>query len=136
MESAASPKHPTFVMHDEHRWLVLSQFESDGEQFYDLVRTIPGKREFATSNRKTLIARLTDCVEWVKTSPNVRKIKDGGFVLEFDGRTMTIRKSRSPTRFPVSLQGVYHAAAKAVAMRARLDKLRAKGKRLSNKAKR
>lgn len=126
--------HPTFVMHDDHRWLVLAVFEQDGEPFYDLVRTIPGKREFASSNRKTLIARVSDCAVWVKTP--VRKIKDGDFVLEFDGRTMTIRKRRSPTRFPVSLQGVYHQAAKSFAMRARLDKLRARGKRLSNKAKR
>lgn len=118
-------------MHDDLRWHVDLEIVIDERAGYQLSRRNP------SSNHVTVVdAFISDCEPWVKTTPNVRKIKDDDFVLEFDGRTMTIRKSRSPTRFAVSLQGVYHQAAKAHAMRVRLEKLKASGKRLSNKAKR
>ena len=124
-------KTPAYVMHDDVRWHVDSVELVDGIEGFNLSRRNP-----ASGKVTTVFAWSSNCEPWVKTTPNTRKIKDSDFVLEFDGRVMTIRKVRSPTRFPVSLQAVYHQAAKSVAMAARLAKLKAKGKRLSNRSKR
>lgn len=123
-------KHPTYVMHDDVRWHVDAEITIDDKPAYELSHRYP-----TTGRVVSLVAMVSDCAPWVKT-PNVRRLKDENFVLEFDGRTMTIRKRRSPTRFAVSLQGVYHGAAKAHAMTVRLAKLKAKGKRLPRGSKR
>ena len=100
------PEHPSYVMHDDVRWHVENVFIAEGEDWYFLKRGSGG-------GMQSLSARATDCTPWSRTKPIVRKLKDEGYVLEFDGRSMSIRKTKSPTRWPVSLAGIYCAAVRA-----------------------
>lgn len=109
---------PRFVMHDDLRWRVVATTDIDGEPGYQLHRGI-----------SYLFARVSDCKACeVQIKPIVRRFKGDDHVLEYNGRTMTIRKCRSSKRWPVSLAGIYSAAVKAAVAAEKFAKKKARGK--------
>lgn len=115
-----------YVMHDDQRWGVRNLTDIDGELAYDLIRRAPGHPA------QTLTARVKDCTP-VDAKPKKRRIverKENGdaeYVLELDGRVMTIRRSKSRRRYPVTLAGIFSSAVKAAVAAERFAKAKAKG---------
>lgn len=113
--------HPTYVIHDERRWRVVEQDTErvSHEPMYRLAR--PGFQG------GTLYAFVSDCKPW-NPGPRRRIWRGPNEILESDGRTMTIRKRGSRTRYPTSLEAIYSMTVKAHVANERAKKLRAKGR--------
>lgn len=107
--------HPSYVMHDGERWHVDGDDVDEDGLWYFLSRHTP-------KGKARLDAKAIECEPWKPKGPRVRKLKDRDYSLEFDGRTMTIRKARSRMRWPVSLAGIYSTAVKAAVAAAKFKR--------------
>lgn len=111
---------PTYVVHDEKCWRVLEETIVDGDPAY-----LASKM-----NGPTIVIRKSECQPWT-AKPRRKTWRDTeGHVLESDGRTVTIRRKNSSTRYPTSLQAIYTMTVKLHIANERIKRLRAKGKRV------
>lgn len=106
---------PTYVIHDDKRWLVRGTAHIDGEPAYMLSR--PFKSD------GLIYARVTECEKWTP-GPIHRVWRGDNAILESDGRTMTIRKVGARVRYPTSLEAIYSMTVKAHVANERAKKAR------------
>lgn len=112
--------HPTYVVHDEKRWLVRGTAHIDGEPAYVLCKPFKAGA--------IMYARVSECEKW-KRKPMHRVWRGEGVILESDGRTMSIRKNGARIRYPTSLEALYSMTVKTHVANERAKKLREKGRR-------
>jgi predicted amidohydrolase YtcJ len=61
-------------------------------------------------------------------SGRIRRFKQDGCVLEYDGRVMEVREAGRRKRYPVSLLAIYHQAVRRAVEAERIAKKKAKKK--------
>lgn len=113
---------PTYVVHDERRWRVIREEAVDKEPGYLLAGPANGASPF-------IWARVSECTPWKRQGPRRRIWRGEGVILEWDGRTMSVRKARTRKRYPTSLEAIYHMTVKAHLANERAKKLREKAQR-------
>lgn len=98
---------PSYVTHDDKRWLVLGDTTIDGEPAYELRGSRgPGRPPCH------LVARVVECNPWQRPLETLRLYRAGGFVLEIRSRgsqvrEMKVRADRSRQRWETSVPAIF-----------------------------
>ena len=116
-----TPNPPAYVVVDGEKWHVAGPLTIGGRPGFDLLEPItkPGMP------RRRLFAFISECEQWLP-GPRKRRIKDDGYVLEIEARSMTIREKGARTRYPVSLEDIFAAAVWAHVTWAKFEKQKRK----------